>query len=132
MASTPPSKKARLSPSPAEPTPATPFNATNPDSTNVSQTSAEVAVGITEYVNPTLPSWTGVLKQRYTDFLVNEVDEDGVVVHLKSTRPPRAAPKESKEDVEKKDDRVNSTKAEPVAVAEVCSPQFRCSGMEAR
>jgi tRNA pseudouridine13 synthase len=30
-----------------------------------------------------------VLKQRYTDFLVNEIALDGQVLHLKSTQPPK-------------------------------------------
>lgn len=45
----------------------------------------EVRAGITEYVCPDNLGFTGVLKQRYTDFLVNEIALDGVVVHLKST-----------------------------------------------
>lgn len=128
-ATSPPTKKARLSPSPVDAADtAAPF--TNPDASNVSQTDAEIAVGITEYVNPTLPSWTGVLKQRYTDFLVNEVDEAGNVVHLKSTRAPKAPEKvvEVREPEVKKDDRVNAAKPEPVAVPEVCTAGVKSFG----
>ncbi|KAF8534085.1 pseudouridine synthase [Trichophaea hybrida] len=99
MASPPP-KKPRLSPSPAITTP------TIPTGTSISQSAAEAAVGITEYVNPTLPAWSGVLKQRYSDFLVNEVDEHGVVVHLKSTR----APSTTSQQEPKKDTSVNAIK----------------------
>jgi tRNA pseudouridine13 synthase len=45
----------------------------------------EVRAGITEYVCPDNLGFTGVLKQRYTDFLVNEIALDGQVLHLKST-----------------------------------------------
>lgn len=45
----------------------------------------EVRAGITEYVCPGNLGFTGVLKQRYTDFLVNEIGLDGQVLHLKST-----------------------------------------------
>lgn len=46
----------------------------------------EVRAGITEYVCPGNLGFTGVLKQRYTDFLVNEIGLDGQVLHLKSTQ----------------------------------------------
>jgi tRNA pseudouridine13 synthase len=49
----------------------------------------ELRAGITEYVCPDNLGFTGVLKQRYTDFLVNEIGLDGQVLHLKSTDVPR-------------------------------------------
>lgn len=39
-------------------------------------------VAITEYLSPELMGFRGILKQRYTDFLVNEVLPDGTVLHL--------------------------------------------------
>ncbi|KAI0583201.1 Pseudouridine synthase TruD/Pus7 [Pyrenophora tritici-repentis] len=45
----------------------------------------EVRAGITEYVCPDNLGFKGVLKQRYTDFLVNEIGLDGQVLHLTST-----------------------------------------------
>ncbi|RMZ70866.1 uridine synthase pus7 [Pyrenophora seminiperda CCB06] len=45
----------------------------------------ETRAGITEYVCPDNLGFTGVLKQRYTDFLVNEIGLDGHVLHLTST-----------------------------------------------
>lgn len=42
----------------------------------------ETDVGITQYISPNLPGFRGILKQRYTDFLVNEIDMNGNVVHL--------------------------------------------------
>lgn len=43
---------------------------------------SEVDVGITQFLSPDLKGFKGILKQRYTDFLVNEIDRDGKVVHL--------------------------------------------------
>jgi tRNA pseudouridine13 synthase len=42
----------------------------------------EVRAGITEYVCSDNLGFSGVLKQRYTDFLVNEIGLDGKVLHL--------------------------------------------------
>ncbi|KAL7272555.1 multisubstrate pseudouridine synthase 7 [Rhizina undulata] len=68
----------------------------------VSQVDAERAVGITEYLNPELKGWNGILKMRYTDFLVNEIDEEGKVVHLTTLDGGRHGPvQEKKESVEK-------------------------------
>ncbi|XP_010259121.1 PREDICTED: multisubstrate pseudouridine synthase 7-like isoform X2 [Nelumbo nucifera] len=41
----------------------------------------EAGVGIYSYISH-LPGFHAVLKQRYSDFIVNEVDSDGKVVHL--------------------------------------------------
>ncbi|CAG8519808.1 4750_t:CDS:10, partial [Ambispora leptoticha] len=40
----------------------------------------ETDVGITEFLNPELKGFLGVLKWRYTDFLVNEIDLDGNIL----------------------------------------------------
>lgn len=126
----PPSKKPRLSPSPCPcPSLATP-SLTTPSLTDtrteksdsgrpaikgsaVSQSAAEAAVGITEFVNAALPAWTGVLKTRYTDFLVNEVDPLGRVVHLTSLAPPPSA----SDRPSAKDERFNAAKATAAASA---------------
>ncbi|KAK6525005.1 hypothetical protein TWF281_011895 [Arthrobotrys megalospora] len=44
----------------------------------------EESVGITEFLCPDAAGFQGLLKQRYTDFLVNEIDKDGNVLRLKS------------------------------------------------
>lgn len=62
------------------------------------QLAKETKAGITVYVNPDASGFTGVLKQRYTDFLVNEVLPDGRVLHLEDL----AAPKRVREEVEGK------------------------------
>ncbi|KAF3892343.1 Pseudouridine synthase, TruD [Trichophyton interdigitale] len=43
----------------------------------------EAEVGITQFVSPDLPGFSGVVKKRYTDFLVNEILPSGEVLHLK-------------------------------------------------
>ncbi|KAL3427084.1 tRNA pseudouridine synthase d [Phlyctema vagabunda] len=58
------------------------------------QPEREAEVGILHFVNSTNPGFSGVLKQRYTDFLVNEIEPDGTVVHLTDDKAPKiqAAP----------------------------------------
>ncbi|CAH9125170.1 unnamed protein product [Cuscuta epithymum] len=47
----------------------------------------ESDVGISCYISQ-LPGFRGILKQRYSDFIVNEVDPEGIVVHLTSLDAP--------------------------------------------
>jgi tRNA pseudouridine13 synthase len=42
----------------------------------------EMRLGITSYVNRSICGFSGVLKQRYTDFIVNEILPSGKVLHL--------------------------------------------------
>ncbi|ESZ99329.1 hypothetical protein SBOR_0291 [Sclerotinia borealis F-4128] len=49
----------------------------------------EVRSGILHYVNKKNPGFQGILKQRYTDFLVNEISLGGEVVHLNDVRAPK-------------------------------------------
>ncbi|KAF5390713.1 hypothetical protein D9757_002685 [Collybiopsis confluens] len=66
----------------------------------------ETDVGISQYVGQGVSKIEGIIKQRFTDFLVNEVDLDGNVLHLKSLAMPEST---------KKDDTRSSTIAdEPV------------------
>ncbi|KAL8265860.1 hypothetical protein R6Q59_003204 [Mikania micrantha] len=53
----------------------------------------ESDVGISCYISP-LPGFRGILKQRYSDFVVNEVDLDGNIVHLTSLEAPTEIAKE--------------------------------------
>lgn len=48
-------------------------------------------VGITNFVNYDNVGFEGILKMRYTDFLVNEILPNGDVLHLKNLRVPREA-----------------------------------------
>ncbi|KAI9842683.1 MAG: hypothetical protein M1837_006968 [Sclerophora amabilis] len=50
----------------------------------VDDVAKESAAGITEFVNPDAPGFSGILKKRYTDFLVNEILPSGEVLHLGS------------------------------------------------
>ncbi|KAE9593623.1 putative tRNA pseudouridine(13) synthase [Lupinus albus] len=52
----------------------------------------ESDVGISCYIS-NLSGFRGILKQRYSDFIVNEVDRDEQVVHLTSLDPPSEEPK---------------------------------------
>jgi len=46
-------------------------------------------VGITEYVDASIPAFSAIIKHRFTDFLVYEVSKSGKVVELNDiTRPP--------------------------------------------
>ncbi|OQD82331.1 hypothetical protein PENANT_c022G09306 [Penicillium antarcticum] len=53
----------------------------------------EVEVGITEFVSSDNEGFSGILKKRYTDFMVNEITTAGEVVHLRNTNAPDAGPK---------------------------------------
>ena len=43
----------------------------------------EENVGIVEYINKEAEGFEGILKHRYSDFIVNEISENGQVVWLK-------------------------------------------------
>lgn len=55
----------------------------------------ERTVGITAYVSPEAPGFSCIVKQRYTDFLVNEILTTGEVLHLTEIAGP--APKKTRE-----------------------------------
>ncbi|KAH7887645.1 tRNA pseudouridine synthase D [Phlebopus sp. FC_14] len=56
----------------------------------------ESDVGISEYISRGILPINGIIKQRFTDFLVNEVDLDHQVVHIKSLDKPASSPKKEK------------------------------------
>ncbi|KAG8708995.1 hypothetical protein FRC09_000922 [Ceratobasidium sp. 395] len=49
---------------------------------------SEKDVGITEYISHDIASIEGIIKQRFTDFLVYEVDLEGNVVHVRDMGKP--------------------------------------------
>ncbi|KAI0322480.1 pseudouridine synthase [Amylostereum chailletii] len=53
----------------------------------------ETDVGISEYISKGVPKIGGIIKQRFTDFLVFEVDQDSTVIHIKSIDMPESSPK---------------------------------------
>ncbi|ODQ77795.1 hypothetical protein BABINDRAFT_172585 [Babjeviella inositovora NRRL Y-12698] len=57
----------------------------------------ECDVGITQYISDISHGFNGILKQRYTDFLVNEIDTDNNVVHLADEGPVSSKDKRRKE-----------------------------------
>jgi len=44
----------------------------------------QMRLGITSYANAAIGGFSGILKQRYTDFLVNEILLSGKVLHLEN------------------------------------------------
>lgn len=48
----------------------------------------ETRAGITAYIHPDVPGFQGIIKQRFTDFMVNEIDLLGNVCRLTSLDPP--------------------------------------------
>ncbi|KAJ1023203.1 hypothetical protein NDA16_003356 [Ustilago loliicola] len=56
--------------------------------TQIETRMTESRAGITAYIDPTLPGFQGIIKQRFTDFMVNEIDPSGTVCRLTSLDPP--------------------------------------------
>jgi hypothetical protein len=93
----PPRKRARLSPPEQEDAimAGTHQNGcgTTSEEEEDNQLQKELKAGITSYVSPDTPGFTGTLKQRYTDFLVNEILPSGQVLHLQDTSVPKVEKK---------------------------------------
>lgn len=60
----------------------------------------ESDVGITEYLSPDIAGFQGILKQRYTDFLVNEINSGNQVLHLTDLGLPEITKEEPKIDAQ--------------------------------
>nr|GMD01314.1 multisubstrate pseudouridine synthase 7 isoform X2 [Ipomoea batatas] len=71
----------------------------------------ESDVGISCYISH-LPGFRGILKQRYSDFIVNEVDLDGNVVHLTSLDAPLEILEEKEVKVTDQPDKSYATEVE--------------------
>lgn len=120
-----PAKRARLDDSAAQ-TPsttaatsqATPGSALNAPSQIETDFEREVRAGITEYICPDNLGFTGVLKQRYTDFLVNEIGLDGQVLHLKSTQVEKKQKQAKKEEDVKTEEPVEVKPEEKIELRE--------------
>ncbi|KAL4944445.1 hypothetical protein BDV06DRAFT_90660 [Aspergillus oleicola] len=61
-----------------------------PQTETEDQLAKELEVGITEFVSADSEGFAGILKKRYTDFLVNEILPNGKVLHLQSKKVPNA------------------------------------------
>ncbi|KAJ6809140.1 multisubstrate pseudouridine synthase 7 [Iris pallida] len=75
------------------------------------KTVAESEVGISCFVS-SLPGFHGVLKQRYADFIVNEVDLDGKTVRLSSLDLPPECAEEKEEEKPPSTDKSYSSEIE--------------------
>ncbi|QLG70666.1 hypothetical protein HG535_0A06080 [Zygotorulaspora mrakii] len=66
----------------------------------------EEDVGITHFLSSEIPGFSGQIKQRFTDFLVNEIDNEGNVVHLtdKGFKMPKKQKPSKEEKTAKNDD----------------------------
>ncbi|EXJ83674.1 hypothetical protein A1O1_07298 [Capronia coronata CBS 617.96] len=94
----------------------TPLNLPGDDS------SKELEVGITAFVDDARDKFQGILKKRYTDFLVNEILPDGRVLHLQNMNvKERADPAANGGGVESagRDDQVQNEQARETPRAEV-------------
>ncbi len=78
----------------------------------------ETRAGITEYVCPDNLGFKGVLKQRYTDFLVNEIGLDGKVVRLRCVGVGKLGKENEKEKVKNGESRVENGDKEKVGSGE--------------
>ncbi|KAF9695567.1 hypothetical protein EKO04_006604 [Ascochyta lentis] len=118
-----PAKRARLddsaadTPSTAATSQAAPGSALNAPSQIETDYEREVRAGITEYICPDNLGFTGTLKQRYTDFLVNEIGLDGQVLHLKSTQVEKKQ-KQSKKEEHVKPEAPVEVKEEKIEIVE--------------
>ncbi|KAG0057689.1 multisubstrate pseudouridine synthase 7 [Gryganskiella cystojenkinii] len=73
---------------------------------------SETLVGITTFVDPSIPGFSAIIKQRYSDFIVNEVDQDNQPVHLTTFDLPTLdaqAVKARDEQIQAKDDAEQAT-----------------------
>lgn len=102
-------------------------NSLDPGAAMEAQALKESEVGIAGYVSSKSEGFTGILKKRYTDFLVNEILPSGEVCHLKNTKAPKGSRRETQahskgDDTEpvkvetERDDLVNHAKNVPVDV----------------
>ncbi|GJJ69952.1 tRNA pseudouridine13 synthase [Entomortierella parvispora] len=87
---------------------------------------SETLVGITTFVDPSIPGFSAIIKQRYSDFIVNEVDQDNQVVHLTSFDLPELDPEALKardDKIQAKDDleQANSEMDEAAKLAELAA-----------
>ncbi|KAF9317316.1 multisubstrate pseudouridine synthase 7 [Podila horticola] len=57
---------------------------------------SEDIVGIQTFVDPSIPGFSATIKQRYSDFIVNEVDRENQAVHLTNYDLPQPDPENIK------------------------------------
>lgn len=80
------------------------------DTIDMTQTClSEEQVGIKCYISTHLPAFSAILKHRFTDFLVYEVDKSGQVVRLKDISEPHEPGEEPEDKEVPKDSAVSKT-----------------------
>ncbi|KAF9088692.1 multisubstrate pseudouridine synthase 7 [Mortierella sp. GBA35] len=67
-------------------------------------TMTETIVGIRTFVDPAIPGFSAIIKQRYSDFIVNEVDQENETVRLTSYDLPTPDP----EGIRLRDERIQA------------------------
>lgn len=103
-------------------------NETAPKDAGNTQLSREIEVGISEFVTPENTGFSGILKKRYTDFLVNEILPSGEVLHLRSVATPSAENKPASDSAqEPTESKQTETKAEETKKDEPKEPEFQIS-----
>ena len=70
-------------------------NSTSESRLHADNSRKESTIGITEYVHSG-DGFSAILKQRYSDFHVHEIDMDGTTIHLTDQTIPAAGPEENK------------------------------------
>ncbi|KAI5368077.1 Putative pseudouridine synthase, TruD, pseudouridine synthase, catalytic domain superfamily [Septoria linicola] len=80
------------------------------------QSAQEQAVGISTFVRPDVPGFSCIVKQRYTDFLVNEVLPNGQVLHLIANEPDQDRKRKRQDDQDTSQKKLKSEIQEDTAV----------------
>ncbi|CAH1784910.1 unnamed protein product [Owenia fusiformis] len=83
-----------------------------------SQCLKEGDVGITEYISQH-EGFNGVIKQRFSDFIVNEIDADGDTVRLTDITDPKLKEEEANEDKDQVADSADEVKAGVLEQADI-------------
>ncbi|RAK78528.1 pseudouridine synthase PUS7 [Aspergillus fijiensis CBS 313.89] len=105
-----------------------------PVSADDAQARREIEVGITGYVSADNEGFSGILKKRYTDFLVNEIVPSGEVLHLQNV--PVQEKKQNKEEQssekptakpQPEDGAQATAEKDATPTAEIPAPEFQIS-----
>ncbi|EED22330.1 pseudouridine synthase TruD/Pus7, putative [Talaromyces stipitatus ATCC 10500] len=103
----------------------------NVELSSPTQATREVDVGITEFVSADIPGFEGILKKRYTDFLVNEILPSGEVLHLQNLNVPQSLQSRPVKDApeQKSEEQITSDKTQSTPGSENLTekPEFSLS-----
>ncbi|PWY69790.1 putative pseudouridine synthase TruD/Pus7 [Aspergillus heteromorphus CBS 117.55] len=107
-----------------------------PDLAKTTDEEREIEVGITEFVSDNTGGFSGILKKRYTDFLVNEIVPSGEVLHLQNIPAPEAPAQQDKTEssesrkekpAENGQDKAQSTAQSDAPASTEAAPEFQIS-----